>query len=292
MLLLAPLFALIQVHPTAAKYNQDLAIEYAKIAGAAYCLPEQVEKWDCPHCTASLTSVKMCTATSSDRTQAFVGRWKDGCVISFEGTETLASELVDLDLYTFEPSPLLREICNNCSVHSGYLYVWAHLQPCIVKKLHMIGCSEEAGSVLRVTGHSLGAGVSAIAMMVLKRNGWNVAESYNFGMPRTGDDAFAANFTSTFSGQFWRITHHKDPIVHLPPENWGPFRWHYDHAEPEVFYDGEVDQGYTICVERDDANCSAKYLHFDWDFTFADHMHYVGVTMGRFPCFSDLPILV
>jgi len=273
-----------------AQYNQDLAIEFTKIAGAAYCIPEQVEKWDCPQCSANLTSVEMCTATSADHTQAFVGRWKDACVLSFEGTENLASALVDLELYSFEPSPMIRAMCDGCNVHSGYLDVWTHLQPCITTKLQSIGCKEKA---LHVTGHSLGAGVAAIAMMLLQRSGWNVAESYNFGMPRTGDDAFAKNFTQLFSGKFWRVTHHKDPIVQVPPDTWGPFSSSFAHVLPEIFYDGDVDQGYKMCAQRHDSQCSWKYTNFwDWDLTFADHLTYMDIPMGRRPCQRNMTIIV
>lgn len=267
-----------------AQYNQDLALEYAKLAGAAYCDREQVKNWSCPQCVGNVTSVKMCTATSMDRTQAFVGRWRDGCVLSFEGTETLSSMLTDLDLYTLEPEPLLQDMCNGCSVHAGYLDVWTHLKPCIIQKLYEIGCSETAGSPLRVTGHSLGAGVSAIAMIMMERSGWNIRESYNFGMPRTGNAAFARNFTTTFAGKFWRLTHHKDPIVQLPPDIWGPISFEYLHVEPEVFYDGDVNKGYTICTDQDDKNCSEKYWDFDWDITFQDHLTYVDIPMGHGPC--------
>lgn len=215
------------------QYDQALAIEFVKIAGAAYCLPAEIESWTCPQCTANLTSVQLCHATSLDGTQAFVARWNDSCIISVEGTETPWSELADLWLYTFHKSPMMHAMCDGCSVHAGYMYVWEHLQPCIMRQLHAIGCTEAAGSPILVTGHSLGAGVGAIGMLMLQRLGWNVTGGYNFGMPRTGDLAFAHNFTSTFAGKFWRVTHHKDPIVQLPPEGMWP-----------------IFTGYAMCCQR------------------------------------------
>lgn len=268
-----------------AQYRQDLAIEFAKLAGAAYCPIEQLENWTCAQCSANVTSVETCTATSMDKTQAFVGLWKDGCVLSFEGTETIGSMLTDLDLYAVTPVPMLREICNNCSVHAGYFDVWTSISPCIFAKLNVIGCSAESGIPLRVTGHSLGAGVGAIAMMFLARMGWNITESYNIGMPRTGDQSFATNFTATFAGKFWRITHHKDPIIQVPPDHWGPIDWKYVHVEPEVFYVGDVENGYKICSDEHDNNCSAQYWEpFNWDLTFSDHKHYLDLLVGEGGC--------
>lgn len=288
----AGLISVTQLISAVAQYNQLRAIEFVKIAGAAYCLPEQVESWTCPTCSANVTSVKMCTSPASDKTQAFVARWEDGCVLSFEGTETVASMLSDLHLYKMEPIHMPKKVCTNCRVHPGYLAVWANLRPCLVQNLRAIGCGEADGLPLRVTGHSLGAGVSGIAMMELRYEGWSIPESYNFGMPRTGDDSFAAHFTSTFSGKFWRLTHHKDPIVQLPPDSWGPISWKYSHVEPEVFYDGDVNQGYKICTYEHDRKCSHKYWDFQWDFTFYDHLHYLGVHLGRPPCFVSKTIVV
>lgn len=286
----AALGVLAQCTGLLSQYSQDLAIEFIKIAGAAYCSPEQISTWSCAHCTPDVTSIEMCTSTSFDKTQAFVGRWKDGCVLSVEGTETLASSLMDLELYAFRPSPMLPEICDGCSVHDGFLDVWTGLHQCVLMKLRSIGCTKS--SPLFVTGHSLGAAVSSIGMMFLQRQGWNVVGSYNFGMPRTGDDVFAANFTTTFAGKFWRVTHHKDPIVQLPPHNWGPINWRFTHVQPEVFYDGDVDQGYRICADGADLNCSEQYWHFHWDFTFADHLHYLDIQLGKGGCFQNANIIV
>lgn len=269
-----------------AKYDQDLAIQYARIASAAYCSPEDVQKWDCPLCTPKLSSVKMCTATLGAATQAFVGRWQDGCVISVEGTENPASMLRDLELYAVWPIKL-HDICGNCSVHPGYHGIWEHLDECLMDALEQNGCSPKNKKPIRVTGHSLGAGVSAIAMMYLEYRGWNVKEGYNFGMPRTGDINFATNFTHKFSGRFWRVTHHKDPIVQLPPDAWGHLDFHYAHVSPEVFYDGTADQGYKLCPRRLDPLCSWKYAAFDWDYTCRDHLIYVDQPMGIHAC--DIP---
>lgn len=292
-LLLLTLCGMMQFLCSSAQYNQDLALQYVKIAGAAYCLPNEIESWTCPQCTADVTSVKVCESTSSDKTHAFVGRWKDGCVLSFEGTETAMAMLIDLELYNLKPLPILNQVCNNCSVHPGYLWVWDHLRECIVQKLRAIGCNKEARSPLRITGHSLGAGVAGIAMTYLEHEGWNIVESYNFGMPRTGDEAFVTNFTSMFAKRFYRVTHHKDPIIQLPPDKLGPINFTYAHVEPEVFYDGDPDQGYTICNQHHDVNCSAKYWDvLNWDLTFHDHLTYLGVPLGRGPCGWNQSVLV
>jgi len=280
----AVLGCLAQSFGLTSQYSQDLAIEFTKIAGAAYCSPQQISTWSCAHCTPDVTSTEMCTSTSWswDETQAFVGRWKDSCVLSVEGTETLASAFIDLELYAFRPFPILPEICDGCSVHEGFLRVWMGLYPCVLMKLRSIGCTKS--TPLFVTGHSLGAGVSSIGMMFLQRQGWNIAGSYNFGMPRTGDDVFAANFTTTFAGKFWRVTHHKDIIVQVPPPMWN-FSWAYVHTGLEAFYDGNLTQGHKMCMSPEDKECSKQYwdLLFD-DWGMYDHLHYLGIHFGKAGC--------
>merc|ERR1712196_631192 len=78
--------------------------------------------------------------------------------------------------------------CGKCKVHRGFLHEWYSLKSCIHSKLSTIGCGR--GSYLYVTGHSLGAAVSALAVMSLWNDGWGIAETYNFGMPRVGDNDF------------------------------------------------------------------------------------------------------
>ena len=43
---------------------------------------------------------------------------------------------------------------------------------------------------------------------------------YNYGSPRVGNQAFSA-FAGTIMTDFWRVTHYKDTVPHLPYENLG-----------------------------------------------------------------------
>ncbi|CAE8614215.1 unnamed protein product, partial [Polarella glacialis] len=144
-------------------------------------------------------------------------------------------------------------------------------------------------AVVSVTGHSLGAGVSAIAMMALRAHGFSIGESFNYGMPRTGDLAFSTAFSDSFTGSFWRVTHGKDPIVHMPPRAWTPWNWR--HVEPEVFYPGDLDDGFKICNVGTDEKCSFQFG--DLNYVIADHMKYLGIDMGQKGCAGvNLTILI
>jgi hypothetical protein len=283
------------------EYSQAKAIEYAYLSGAAYCSEDKLNRWNCSQCNAPLHNVKVCH--SSDMTQAFVGRWHGDCAISFEGTETWKSMWTDVHIYTQTPVKVWPgckadgkgKDSNDCEVHAGYYKDWLSLRPCIIRALDANGCTNKNsaaganGSQLRVTGHSLGAAVAAIAMMDLEDAGWTVREAYNFGMPRTGNWQFAKGFMNQFTGRFWRVTHHKDLIVQVPL----PMRnisWTYSHTGLEAFYDGEVSQGYKICMAPEDPNCSKQYwdVLFD-DWSMKDHLFYMGVEMGKHGC-GETPV--
>lgn len=278
-------FSLEQVR--AADYNETKAIEYATLAGAAYCPKSSLQKWNCgDKCTPEVSDSAVCTANTHGESKVLIARRKDICVVSFEGSNKWASFLQDL---LIEKQNLTGfDLCGtDCMVHQGYYEIWQSVEVCVWTKLIEMGCPR--GSDIAVTGHSLGAGVSAIAMMRLEANAWNVKESFVFGMPRTGNLAFTRNFTAHFAGRFWRVTHHSDPIVQLPPDKWGPWiQWEYKHVEPEVFYDDTVNKGYVKCVDCHDMNCSHQYWDAVADLgTIGDHLDYMGVQTGTEGCPSE-----
>lgn len=75
-------------------------------------------------------------------------------------------------------------------------------------------------------------------------NKYKVNEFYNFGSPRVGD----AKFTAWFNNQYGvdrfkaRVTHHRDPVPHLPFQDWA-----FLHVNTEVFYEGKVSGHYVVC---------------------------------------------
>jgi hypothetical protein len=263
--------------PVVAAYDENTAIEYAKLAGAAYCSAKSLEAWSCgDKCSAAVTSVKVC---QGDTTKAFVGQWDGTCVVSFEGTSNVQSFLTDLE---FWKSATDWDVCDGCKVHSGFLKEYKSLQQCVKQSLGDVGCP--SGSSIRSTGHSLGAAIDGIAMMDLHSAGWKIEESYNFGMPRTGNEQFAAAFNQLFSSNFYRVTHHRDPVVQVPPDAL-IVNWHFKHTEPEVFYKGKVADGFTQCSVAKDKKCSGQFWDVAIDLlNLADHLDYMGTSTSFFDC--------
>jgi len=253
--------------------------EYAKLSGAAYCWTQDVENWSCGHkCSANVTNVNVCKGST---TKSFVGRWDGKCLLTFQGTGNPKALVKDLE---FLQSATKWDECKDCRVHGGFLREWQSMQDCIVSKLETIGCFKSSG--LHVTGHSLGAALAGVSMMSLHQQGWTIAESYNFGMPRTGDEGFAKEFDSLFGDRFYRITHHKDPVPQVPPATL-VVDWNFAHPGPEIFYDGDVSDGYTECDVQESPRCADQYfssLVSDLLLHIPDHLDYMGTETSLFGC--------
>merc|ERR1711953_404335 len=111
-----------------------------------------------------------------------------------------------------------------------------------------------------------------------------MGESYNFGMPRTGDEMFAQKFNELFGDRFFRVTHYMDPVVHLPPNNL-IVNWHFTHVSPEIYYKGDVKAGWVQCSNPDDEKCSAQNWNVVTDLLhLANHLDYMDVATSIFDC--------
>ena len=53
--------------------------------------------------------------------------------------------------------------------------------------------------------------------------GYDIAKRYTFGAPRYGNKQFST-FIDMREPDTYRVTHHKDPVPHLPPTWFG--YWH------------------------------------------------------------------
>mgnify|MGYP001084993485 FL=1 len=114
---------------------------------------------------------------------------------------------------------------------------------------------ERPSAKLQITGHSLGAALAVhCALDLIQTFGAFPQPVYTFGQPRVGNDAFQQYFYSSVRTA-WRLTHHKDPVPHLPFENWG-----FHHNPIEVFYN-QKQNSYQLCnLSGEDPSCSDKYL--------------------------------
>ena len=104
--------------------------------------------------------------------------------------------------------------------------------------------------------------------MELERNGIKT-KLYNFGQPRVGDNIYAP-FVKTIINEYYRITHNKDMVPHVPPTD----GFGYYHSCREIFED--VDGKLTICSETncEDPTCADQYSLIKTNTD--DHLYYLG----------------
>jgi hypothetical protein len=255
----------------AAQYIENDAKIFVDFAAAAYCsgtLGNGVENWDCHVCQkySNVTAVPVFNKlTDANGFVGYDGNSKS-IIVSFSGTDPLSIRNWIDDIDTIK-TDYGYSACG-CEVHKGFYDTYLSVQEQVldlVISYHL----EYPNARINVTGHSLGAALAVHAALDITLTlGIDVNIMYTFGQPRVGDDAFEEFYVKKVTPNF-RLTHHKDPVPHLPPEAFG-----FRHNPTEVFYD-EIETEYTVCDNSgEDPNCSDKYLA---DLNVADHLFYVGM---------------
>lgn len=227
-----------------------------------------VLNWTCTACKDSKTplvpgKIRIIDSGIDNATRIVIGKIADqnGCVVAFRGSDNTMNFLRDAQYYRVHPSNGYLD-CDGCLVHSGFYEVWEWLRDQVKQSLVEVGCSPDASSVdnlLYVTGHSLGAALTHLAMFTLHDDGFKIAESYSFEAPRVGNKAFSDTFSKRFTRKFpvFRITHSQDPVVHLPPVEVG-----FQHVQQEIWYNSTG--GYKMCPNVEDTSCSGQYWDVPW----------------------------
>lgn len=189
-------------------------------------------------------------------------------VLAFRGTYSIANTIIDLQTGTHEYVPYLGENvtsstsappCANCTVHSGFLKSWLHTREVIIPQLNEALLQYPKYQV-ELVGHSLGGAVALLAGLEFQARGWEPRIT-TFGEPKVGNQAFAAHIDAEFVGEieksmYRRVTHADDPVVLLPPTEWG-YRPHAGElyiskpSLPPAFIDIQE------CAGDEDRECSA-----------------------------------
>lgn len=237
-------------------YSLSLAQRYVTFCGAAYCTDpilkrNSVDDWSCNACK----KYPNCQATSfhgnlSDA-NGFVAYDPDAneIVVSFSGTDPLSIKnwIDDLDFFQ-TPYPY----CSGCQVHRGFYNTYMSVDSQVKSKVNSFLTSYPTASIA-ITGHSLGAAMAAHCAAEFIHNGYKIKTVYSYGMPRVGNTPFEQWYVTVVPGTF-RVVHRKDPVPHLPPENWD-----FHHMPYEVFYVKDY-QDWKLCsFEGEDKSCSDQY---------------------------------
>jgi len=187
--------------------------------------------------------------------------------VVFRGSSSTKNWISDLDALkeTYSSYPEC-----NCQVHKGFYDAEQRVISNVIAEVKRLQSSLSGYSVT-VTGHSLGAALSHLAVMDITKAGIT-ANVINFGMPRVGTPQYSA-FAASKVTSTKRYVHNKDQVPHLPFEEKMTFK----HVCTEFFENssGSVKQCDASC---EDPSCGDQFAfsQTNWD----DHGIYLGLVMG------------
>jgi len=253
--------------PQTAGYDPIESQHFASLASTTYCSDtSKILDWSCGACVDSATplipgKIRIIDSGAGNATRIIVGKLKDqhGCLMAFRGSNNVLNWVRDFQFW--EINPRTFQNCKGCKVHSGFFKIWRNVQDEVLSAIHEVGCGQytvlghaSPDNMLYITGHSLGAALTHMAMFTLNDAGWNISKTYSFEAPRIGNKQFSETFAQRFANKFpvYRMTHAKDPVVHLPPILLG-----YEHVQPEVFYDKHGN--FTECQGPEDKKCADQF---------------------------------
>ena len=155
----------------------------------------------------------------------------------------------------------------NCNVHNGFYKSSLNVKDKMIDTVKTLQTQYKGYSVI-MTGHSYGASCGQLLAMELVKQGISV-KLYNYGQPRVGDAKYAA-FVNTKIDEYYRTTHNKDIVPHVPPiEGFG-----YQHSCREIFEDSTGNLKVCSAANCEDPTCSDQ---FSLTQTNADdHSYYLG----------------
>ncbi len=135
---------------------------------------------------------------------------------------------------------------------------------------------------LVVTGHSLGAAFATFAAAALKTSmDFDKILFYTFGSPRMGNKAFADYIFGIFPiGQYSRVTHYNDLVVHSPLN-----MMDFQHTGYEVWYENAgTDMTHKTCEnfagQDENQDCTNQF----YSRSVEAHLTYLGMQTGSGAC--------
>ena len=162
-----------------------------------------------------------------------------GLAVAFMGTNLSSMHSMMHDLVALPVVPNVRYRCMlppSARVFAGFQGAYVPLADAVK---HEVLYQAERLNRERVTviGHSLGAAMALLAALHL-HSVVGVSEVITFGLPRTGNRAFASAIDSVFGDRFHFVVNGKDPVPHLAPRFLG-----YQHPSNLIWINpGNSDQ--------------------------------------------------
>lgn len=236
-------------------------------------------------------------------------------VVSFRGTQATnfrnwwsdlsSMKLVAMPSYMQCDATKTRpQRCEGCQLGAGFVEAYDALRAGVLDAVLFLR-REHPDAPAVVVGHSLGAALASLHAMDLAARGVPLAAAVTFGSPRTGNKNFSAYYATHVEGQgvmvetgtgtrssdsasgsrdgasssvyAWRVTHYRDPIVHLAARVQG--LW---HVPGEIFFTQATGLEHRLCDgSGEDPSCSYGTTPLP---STRDHLHYMDKRLGSYAC--------
>lgn len=254
-------------------FDMNKGKRYLDFSFLAYCSDPKFSKtstiddWSCKNCK-KYPNVNATTFDGGVVTDAkgFVAYDSDEgeIIVSFSGTDpTSIRNWID-DIQTWKVE---YPYCTDCSVHKGFYSTFNSVKDQVISLVKEYKNSHPSATIT-VTGHSLGAAMAAHGMAELTQQGMKLTSAYTYGMPRVGDEKFQEWYSANVIGTY-RVTHHRDPVPHLPTSSMG-----FKHMPYEAFYVHDSKDMQYCNFDGEDKSCSDQYKA---DVNVLDHASYMDV---------------
>ena len=242
-LLLTALF--IAVH----SYNFSQLITSVLLSGAAYC--DDYSK----------SGVNVLDTIYDEATdlRGFTASINNTLFVALRGSSSAQNWIDDFEIRLVD-----YDKCAGCSVHHGFYKSALGVKSQVLNSIEKHGIGVDN---IIVTGHSYGAAVAQVLALELLEISGGKIHVYNFGQPRTGNAEYATYVNQMLPG-FWRVTHDRDLVPHLPP------KIGYRHSCGELFEDSHGDILECSQTDCEDPKCSQQYRTIQTSTN--DHLFYLG----------------
>jgi predicted lipase len=171
--------------------------------------------------------------------------------VVFRGSSSLMNWIDDFEIRQVPYKTFLPE-CSMCKVHHGFYRTALSVKTSTINAIMRLKKLYPKYKII-CTGHSLGAAVTQLISMEL-RNVGIYSSVYNFGQPRVGEINYS-KFVNKKIKEFWRFTHNRDIVVHIPPRK----ELDYYHSCVEVFQDEKGKIATCSNTNCEDIKCADKY---------------------------------
>jgi hypothetical protein len=248
-------------------YDNNIGFKSTLLSAITYCPEDSVKDWNCYWCS-NISNFKVIETFWDDFTSTFCYFGSlDNCnyVLAFEGSQDEKDAKLDFNyskLVPYKHHPTAK-------VHGGFWTAYTSIRSGIYSLIKNRDCLDS----IHVVGHSLGGSLATLASLdLVEELNINGVSMVSIGAPRVGNNEYAKLYDSRVE-EYYRLTHARDPIVHLPYRLMG-----FTHIGHEIYYPDNTLE-YIQCVEGENPRCSNSVARDSLNFT--DHGYYMDIRVAR-----------